>query len=154
MTIVGFNFSKIHAEHKKAAKGDLKIGTNIRFDGVDQTKLAFDNERAAVKVTFTYGVSYEPAIGVIQLQGDVLFMQEKKVIDVIIKGWEEKKALPKKISTALVNAIMQKCTIQSIIMARDIGLPPPMPMPKVKAPEVNIKEPQKAPAGKPAPKKK
>lgn len=133
MTIVGFNFSKIQAEHGKSAKGDVKIGTNVRIEDLQSTSLAFGNERSALRAVFSYTVSYDPAIGSIRLEGDVLFMQEKKIIEAILKEWTEKKAMSKKLSAVLVNTIMQKCTIQSLIMARDINLPPPMPLPKVKS---------------------
>ena len=139
LTIIGFNFSKLLAQQKKPAKGNLKIGTNVKIDSLERSNLVFDNDRGAVKVTFTYKVNYDPDIGTIELQGDIMFMQEKKVVDQLLKEWEEKKTVPKKVSSSLVNSIMQKCTIQAMIMTKDIGLPPPMPMPKVKSSGKNVK---------------
>ncbi|MBD3209003.1 hypothetical protein GF367_01110 [Candidatus Woesearchaeota archaeon] len=147
MTIIGFNFSKLLAEQRRAAKGTLKIGTNVKLDDVHQTDLSFDDERGAIKVAFTYIVTYDPDIGGVELKGDILFMQEKKVIGALVKDWGAKKSLPKKLSSALVNAIMQKCTLQAIIMTRDIGLPPPMPMPKLKSSsKVKVKEDEHKPS--------
>ena len=138
MTIVGFNFSKLFAQQKKAAKGNLKIGTNVKIDDVQKTKLAIGKDRATVKISFTYNVNYDPDIGGLELQGDVLFMQEEKVIDAVMAEWEKKKALPKKLSAPIVTQIMQKCTIQALVMTKDIGLPPPLPLPKVKAAPVKV----------------
>ena len=150
MTIIGFNFSKLLAQQKRAAKGSVKIGTNVKLDAVEKTNMAFDKDKAALKAAFTYKVSYDPDIGTIEFQGDILFLQETKVIDSLVQEWSKKKALPKKFSTALINAIMQKCTIQALIMSKDIGLPPPMPLPKIKS-QTKVKVEEEKPA--PVPKK-
>lgn len=139
MTIVGFNFSKLFAQQKKAAKGNLKIGTNVKIESVVKTNLAIGKDRATVKLSFTYNVVYDPDIGNLELQGDVLFMQEAKVIEELLTEWEKKKSLPKKFSSAIVTQIMQKCTIQALIMTKDIGLPPPIPLPKVRSSPVTVK---------------
>jgi len=139
MTIVGFNFSKLFAQQKKAAKGNLKIGTNVKVEDVQKTNLAIGKEKATVKISFTYNVIYDPDIGGLELQGDVLFMQEEKLIDAVMDEWEKKKSLPKKISVGIVTQIMQKCTIQALVMTKDIGLPPPMPLPKVKSAPMKVK---------------
>lgn len=139
MTIVGFNFSKLFAQQKKAAKGNLKIGTNVKIEDVLKTNLAIGKDRSTVKISFTYNVIYDPDIGSLELQGDLLFMQEVKVIDAIMDEWEKKKTLPKKLSVAIVSQIMNKCTIQAMVMTKDIGLPPPIPLPKVKSAPVKVK---------------
>ena len=146
MTIIGFNYSKLLAQQKKPAKGNLKIGTNVKIDSLEKSNLAFGDDRSAVKVSFTYTVKYDPDIGSIELQGDIMFMQEQKVIDKLLKDWQEKQQLPKKVSSNLVNSIMQKCTIQAMIMTKDIGLPPPMPMPKVKSSTKKVKVDENAEA--------
>jgi hypothetical protein len=135
MTIVGFNFSKILAQQKKATKGNLKIGTNVKIDVVEKTSLGFDKDRSALRAGFTYKVTYEPEIGIIEFQGDILFMESQKIIDELVSEWNAKKQLPKKFSAALMTTIMQKCIIQALVISKDIGLPPPIQLPKVKVAE-------------------
>ncbi len=139
MTIVGFNFSKLFAQQKKATKGNLKISTNVKIESVDKTNLAIGKERSTVKISFTYNVMYDPDVGSLELQGDVLFMQEAKIIDELLNDWEKQKSLSKKFSSAIVTQIMQKCTIQALVMTKDIGLPPPIPLPKVRSSPVTVK---------------
>lgn len=139
MAIVGFNFSKLFAEQHKAAKGNLKISTNVKFESVEKTTLALGDDKSTLKVAFTYTVAYDPKVGSIELQGDLLFMQDVKLIEAVLAEWDKKKTLPAKVSKVLVNNIMQKCTIQALIMTKDIGLPPPMPLPKVKSSPVKVK---------------
>ena len=146
MTIIGFNFSKILAHHKKPAKGNVKVGTNVKLDAVEKANLSFEKDKAAIRTVFTYKVTYEPDIGGVEFQGELLFLQEAKIVDSLLKEWEEKKALPKKFSTDLINAIMQKCIIQALIMSKDIGLPPPIPLPKLKPEEEGKQDEKKAKA--------
>ena len=154
MTIIGFNFSKMLAQQKKAAKGSLKIGTNVKIDSLEKTSLVFDKERTALKLGFSYQVKYDPDIGGVDLQGDILFLQENKVAETLLAEWAKKKALPKNVSSSLVNAIMQKCVVQALILTKDIGLPSPLPLPKVKeTTKVNVPE-ESVPVAKPAAKKK
>lgn len=133
MTIIGFNFSKLHAEQLKPHKKGIKISTNIKIDDLAKTKLSFDKEKGALKASFAYEVNYSD-VGTIVLAGDVLVMQEIKIIDSILEEWKEKKTIPKALSTALMTHIMNKCAVQAIIMAKDIGLPSPIPMPRFKSP--------------------
>lgn len=139
MTVVGFNFSRIHAQQKKAVKGDVKIGTNVKIDNVQKTNMVFDQTRSTIKVSFTYSVTYSPEVAEIQLQGDILFMQEQKLIDAVLKEWDEKKKVSARLSGILMNAIMQKSTIQAIVLSRDLGLPAPVPLPKVQQQKVTKK---------------
>lgn len=132
MTIIGFNFSKLHAEQLKPHKKGIKISTNIKIDNLSKTKLSFDKTKGAVKASFSYEVQYGD-VGTILLAGDVLEMQEIKVIDSILEEWKEKKTIPKALSTALMTQIMNKSAVQAIILAKDIGLPSPIPMPKFKS---------------------
>ena len=146
MAIIGFNLSKINAELKKKEKGGVKINTNIKINSLDKASIALDEKMGALKANFTYTVSYDPGVGLIELQGDILSMQENKTVDAVVKEWNEKKSVPRKLTTILMTHIMQKCSMQALIMARDVSLPPPVPLPKFKAPTVAPEK--KAPAKK------
>jgi hypothetical protein len=113
--------------------------------------MSFDQQRSAVKISFTYTVSYDPDIGSIELAGDILFLQEQAVIQAILDEWTKRKALPKKLSAPLVSAIMQKCVIQALILTKDIGLPPPIPLPRVTPQAVKVVEPVKVASAPAAP---
>jgi len=131
MTIIGFAFTKIYAEQKKPSKGNIKISNNIKIEGLEKTNLIFDDKRVALKALFTYKVTYQPAVGSIELQGDILFLQETKQAEALIKEWNNKKALPKKLSASLITHILQKCHVQALILTKDINIPPPIPLPRV-----------------------
>ena len=139
-TIIGFSFTKLHAQQKTLAKGSLKIKNNIKLTGLEKTSLSFDENKQALKTLFTYGVTYEPQIGELEFAGDILFLASKDEATALIETWNKKKELPQKLATSLIQNIMQKCTIQAMIMARDIGLPSPVPLPKFKTPGTAAKK--------------
>lgn len=149
MTIVGFNFSSMNATREKNPVKELKIGTNIRLDKVEKTNLAFDEKRGTLKISFTYTINYDPGVGQIVLSGDVLTMQENKTVEALLKEWKEKKTVPPKFSRMIMQHLMQKCSVQGIIMSRDVGLPAPVPMPRFKTPTA-VKKSATTPAPKPA----
>lgn len=132
MTVIGFSFTKLTAELKKPSKGNLKVNSHVKINGLDKTNLSFDNKKTALKADFTYAVEYEPAVGNIEFKGDILFLQEQDEAQKLLDQFAKKKNVPKKIATVLVNNILKKSTMQAIIMSRDIALPPPIPLPGVK----------------------
>lgn len=134
MAIIGFSFSKLTAEHKKTVKTGVKINTNIKIDSVAKTKLAFDDKRTAIKSTFTYSVVYDPEVGSIDISGEVLSMHEKKDADLLLAGWEKDKSLPPAAMNMFLSHIMQKSSMQALIVSKDVGLPSPIPLPKLRKP--------------------
>ncbi|MBN1274829.1 hypothetical protein JXA12_00845 [Candidatus Woesearchaeota archaeon] len=140
MTIIGFNFSKLYAVHKKASKGDVKVATNIKIDAIEKTSINIDESKLALKASFTYTIKYDPDIGSLELQGDLLFVQETKVAEAFLAEWEKKRSMPRKASSAIVNAILPKCVVQALIMTKDIGLPSPIPLPRMKSSNVKVEK--------------
>jgi len=46
--------------------------------------------------------------------------------------WKDQKKVHKDVMTETLNVILDRCNIQALILARDINLPSPIPLPKVK----------------------
>ena len=78
-----------------------------------------------------YLAKYEPKIANIELNGFVTFFDKKEKIEELIKAWGKDKKLDKDIMELVINAILSKCNIEALILAREVNLPPPLPMPKV-----------------------
>ena len=43
------------------------------------------------------------------------------------------KKIPKDIVQEIMSNVLSKCNIEALLMSREIGLPPPIPLPKVKS---------------------
>ena len=132
MTIVGFNFTKLGAEKKDMAKGEINVSNNVAIDNVDEKKISLANDKQKVLAfTFSFTSKYEPDIGSINFRGDILWMEETKKAKEILDGWKKDRKLPKEIMTGILNTILNKCNIQALILSEQINLPPPIPLPKL-----------------------
>jgi len=85
-----------------------------------------DNES---KIEFQYTASFGP-IGVIKLEGMLIYEGEdaKK----ITKEWNDTRKMPDEAASRLHTAIMHASVPQAVGLAKDLGLPPPIPLPQVR----------------------
>jgi hypothetical protein len=134
MAVVGFNFSKIAAEkHNIAAKG-IKVRNDLNMKDVQELGIAFGKEKQpTLKLKFEFKSIYEPKVGEILIEGEVLYLQEAKKLTEIMDSWKKSKRLPNDVIPAIMNQIITKCSIQAINLASDMGIPSPIPLPKVTA---------------------
>jgi len=136
MVIIGFNYTKINVEKKGIPKGDIKINNNVSIKDVEEKKLPFGKSpQDGLRFVFEFVTAYEPSVGVIGLYGDVIYIDEPKKVKEIAESWKKEKKVPKEIMAEVLNSVVQKCNIQALILSQDIGLPPPLQLPRVQVNE-------------------
>ena len=134
--IVGFGFTKLSAEKHEAAKGKIDINNNVSIKDVKEDNFTFGkNEQNVIKFIFEFTSKYEPAIGTILFEGELLYMEDPKKAKEILSSWKKDKKIPKDIMAGLLNTILTKCNVQALILSQEVNLPPPIPMPKVQIQE-------------------
>jgi ribosomal protein L24 len=133
MTIVKVNLHKVHAERDLNAKGgQIKINNNVSLKNVED--MAFDADgKKGLKFTFTFTCTYEPNLGKIDVEGQVLFVEETNKIEEIKKSWEKDKKVPRDTMEMIINAALHKGNVQAIKISEEVSLPSPLPLPKVKS---------------------
>ena len=132
MAIIGSSFTKILIEKKAAPAGEIKINNNISIKEVEEANFSLGkNKQKGLKCTFRFVTNYEPKIGSMEFEGEVLALVES--VEEIIKNWKKDKKLPKEIMTSVMNNVLNKCNIQALILSQTVNLPPPIPLPKVTA---------------------
>ena len=131
--IVGFGFTKLSAEKGELAKGKIDINNNVSIKDVKEDSFAFgrDKDQNVLRFIFEFTSKYEPDIGNILFEGEVLYLDDPKKAKEILSNWKKDKKLPKEIMPGLLNTILTKCNVQALILSQEINLPPPIPMPKV-----------------------
>ena len=132
MAIVKINLHKVNAERNlEAAGGQIRINNNVSIKNVED--MAFDMEgKKGLKFTFTFNCSYEPELGKIEVEGQILFVDTAAKIIEVKKSWDENKRIPVDIMEQVVNAALHKGNIQAIKISEEVSLPSPLPLPKVK----------------------
>ena len=136
MGIVGFGFSKMVVEKNKNATGKVNISNNISVTEVKEAKLSFGKtKQKGLEFTFKFTSKYEPKIGTIEMIGFVIDMEKEETVNSVLESWNKDKKVPKEVLANVYNHVLNKCNIQALILSRDIQLPPPIPLPKVKKSE-------------------
>ena len=134
MTILGFNFTKIEAEKKAGVKGKININNNVTIKDIGEIDFSIGKQKQnALKFVFQFVSSYEPGLGKIQFEGEILYLGDDKKNKEILANWKEDKKVPKDIMANMLNTILVKCNVQALIISQDLNLPPPIPLPKVEA---------------------
>ena len=130
--IVGFGFTKLSAQKNDSAKGKIDINNNVSVkDAKEDSFLLGKDKQSIIKFNFEFTSKYEPSIGMILFEGEILYLEEPKKVKEILSSWKKDKSIPKEIMANLLNTILSKCNIQALILSQEVNLPPPIPMPKV-----------------------
>src|SRR3989344_2881760 len=119
MAVVGFNFNKMSAERKKPARGRLTINNTVTIIDVEETKLPVEAKGKSVKLSFAFSTKYEPDAGIIELTGEVIYLDNDERVKDVLKQWKAKKTLPDSVTEEILNSVLAKCHIEAIILSRD-----------------------------------
>jgi hypothetical protein len=132
MTVVGLNFTKFLAEKTKPIKGQISIKNNVSLTNVTESKLNIDAKKKALKFEFAYSANYEPGFGKIELTGEIIFLADDKTVKEVLDKWKKEKQAPAVIGKEIMNHALAKCNIQAIVLSKDLNLPAPIQLPKIK----------------------
>ena len=133
MPIIKVNVHKVNAERSlKGKSGQIKINNNVSVKDVEDLNFAVDGKKG-LKVTFAFNCSYEPNLGKIDVEGQVLYVDVDKKVSKAKMDWEKDKTIPVEVMEEIINAALHKGNIQAIKISEDVNLPSPLPLPKVRA---------------------
>ena len=132
MAIAGFGFTKINVEKKDIVKGKINIKNNMGIVNLETTEVPFgDIKQKVLKFIFEYKTVYEPNVGSIVLEGNLLDIQDEKTIKQVMDLWKKEKKIDSNILEPVINSLLGRCNVESLILSREVNLPPPVPLPKV-----------------------
>jgi len=132
MTIAGIQFDKIVVDRMGVPKGKMSVKNNIMIQELEKKDFSVGKlKQHALLYKFEFTAEYEPKVAKIVLNGTVTSMEQEEKIDELIKAWKKDKKLPKEIMTPLLNNILNRSNIEALILAREVGLPPPIQLPRV-----------------------
>lgn len=131
MAVLGFNYTKLSGERTGSVKGQVNISSNVNILNVEETNLSFDKTKKSLNITFRYVSTYNPDIARIDIEGNLVYVNDAKKTDDLLKEWKKNKTLPRDVMTEVINYILTKCNVDAIILSRDLNIPSPIPLPKV-----------------------
>lgn len=132
-SIVGFGLNKINIERKKDGQGKLSISNNISVKEVSDTKFAIGGtKQTGLKFNFVFESKYEPETAEMVIEGNLVYMTEEADAKKILAAWKKDKKIEPVLLEAILNYVLDKCNLEALMLARDLNLPPPFPLPKIK----------------------
>lgn len=135
MSIVTINFASIKAERAGNVTGKININNNVMFTEVKAIDINLGSgQQPGLLLKFKYVCQYEPKIGSITLEGDVVAMEKQEVVKAAAASWEKDKKIDPELSRTVLSQVLTRCSVQAIILSRDLGLPAPVPLPKIEGP--------------------
>ncbi len=133
MTILGLKFTKLGVETKNPPKGKISVNHNISVVEVNKSDLFLGTAKQTVlKVEFKFTADYEPKIANILIEGNLTYFDKPDVITDVVEKWKKEKKMPDAMLNNIINSIVTKCNIEALFLAREVNLPPPIQLPKVK----------------------
>ncbi len=133
MAILGISLKNIKGEinEKVTPDGDINVSSTPTIESVSKKDLDLFSMKDVLAIEFRFKTAYEPKIGEIVMEGEVLY-QTDKTKDVINR-WKKEKKMEEGLATEILNAIFRKCLTQAIAVAHELRLPPPIVFPVVRA---------------------
>ncbi|MBI4738573.1 hypothetical protein HY772_03280 [Candidatus Woesearchaeota archaeon] len=134
MAIVGFDYNKISVEKNEGQSGKISVANSVNIKRVERNDISLGKtKQSGLKFVFEYSSIYNPNYAKILLGGTVLVLQEEKTVQEVLDAWAKDKKIKKEILEGVINTILTRCNIQSLILSNAANLPPPVPMPKVRS---------------------
>lgn len=81
------------------------------------------------RIDFQYTASYG-AVGMIKIEGTLVYQGEDSKN--LVNNWNDSHKMPNQIASRIHTAVMHACVPQAVGIAKDLRLPPPIPLPQVR----------------------
>lgn len=133
MNILGITFNQITAKKNAIPKTKISVNNNCKIESIEESKMNLDKTQKAIRVKFSYKTDYSPGMGDIEIKGELIALENADLAKKILDRWEKTKNMEPELGAGLMNNIMAKCSVQTIILSRDLGLPAPIRLPTIKA---------------------
>ncbi len=131
MNILNVNFNEINAKRENKPKGQININNNIKIENIEDSKIGAADKKKGVKISFKFSTDYEPGYAHIELKGSLLLLEDAKKAKEMLDNWKNKKNLNQDYGKTIIQAIMNRSLIETVIISREIDLPTPIRLPTV-----------------------
>lgn len=128
MSIKNFELKAIDAE-RYSKKGEKKKNIKINHNSSVTKINKIDSKTNQVDFRFTANYS---GMGVIKIEGSLRYIGKHPEL---AENWRKKNEMPNEVAKEIHTTIINNCIPQSVTIAKDLNLPPPIPLPQVNMPE-------------------
>ena len=129
MPIAGYYIKSIDAKKRNVAKDRIDINTNVNITGMEKATVGIKSKEPSIDISFEFQTRYEPNIGEIRLEGNVMYVGPR--VNDALKTWKSEKKILQDVDVEVKNFLLRKCMTIEINLAENMGLPPPIMFPTV-----------------------
>ncbi len=133
MPIANFELKSIDAERfteKGAKRKNIRVDHNSSVTRMKQ----LDKNNCAIGFRFT--ANYK-GMGRIEIEGQLIY---KGDVPDLASYWNKENQMPSQVANEVHSTIISNCIPEAVFIARDLQLPPPIPLPKVNIPNKKDKK--------------
>jgi len=115
---------------------------NLRVDHNSTVTLVSELGERQASVDFRFTANYhasEAVVGLIQIEGSLLWEGDAKAL---VRGWSAGGHMPPEVAQEIHTIIMTNCIPEAVLLARELRLPPPIPIPQVNIQQAAGKPPK------------
>lgn len=99
----------------------VKVETNLNVVGVES------KGEKLLEVPFVFTINYAPAVAQMSVKGKAHVTGSKEELKKMYTAYAEKRPLP----PIVVQSICNRVFVESILIARTLNIPPPIPLPRI-----------------------
>lgn len=114
-------------EARRFGDGEENKPDQVRIDHNSTVTLVQRVDEESADVDFRYTASYG-GLGILKLEGTARFTGDAEDL---VATWQSSNQMPQDVAGDVHNAVMQTCVPQAVQLARDLKLPPPIPLPEI-----------------------
>lgn len=81
----------------------------------------------ALRIAYAFSVTYGEGVGAVYVEGELSYKDTPKALRDVEKKWDEQRELQSRV----YNVIFRNSVIMVMDMARHVGLPSPVPLPRL-----------------------
>jgi hypothetical protein len=100
---------------------------NVRIDHNSTVTLITERNDREANVDFRFTANYT-GVGVIKIEGSLIYEGDGPAV---AQQWSKQGNMPDDVASEIHTTIMTNCIPEAVIIARDLRLPPPIPVPQV-----------------------
>ncbi|MBS3117503.1 hypothetical protein J4430_01325 [Candidatus Woesearchaeota archaeon] len=139
MPIVGFQFDKVSAEKKSKVKSKLEVKNSINIKGIEFESVALTRSKdSLLRFNFSFHTEFSQGLGDVVLEGHLLYYDEEKKLKDLKRSWDNKEAMDPKLMARILNHILIRCNIKTLVLCEEVNLPPHLQIPTISPTKQNI----------------
>lgn len=128
MSIIAFNLTKLNGERKSGPAGKLSVTNQTNLKDVQERPLG--NQKALL-FTFVHTSKYNPDYATLTMEGEVLVLSNEKQVKETLESFKTKKTFDQELSQKIFNNILNRVSIEALILSKNLNLPAPFKLPRI-----------------------